>query len=198
MLIFWFALYLQQVHTSYLYRDAVDFEKRTYKKKTLLNKNMLMIDFDINNILNELEDLSTQEKIIALDEIYDQLEETANEVMAIQEEIEEQYKQEMWKQIYEATQKYAEENNIQNAIRIDNGVIECNHNDFDIRIQPFVYIGKWEILISLTHTICHWQLEKIAKNLNVIYKKDDNISIPVSEDELVPKILEILQKLLFN
>ncbi len=157
-----------------------------------------MIDFDIEDILNELENLSTQEKIMALDEIYDQLEEAASEVLSTQEEIEKQYEQDMRKQIDKATKKYAEENSIQNAIRIENGVIECNYKDFGIRIQPFVYIGEWKLLISLTHTICYWQLEEIAKTINVLYTKNNDISIPVSEDELIPKVLEILQKLLLK
>lgn len=159
---------------------------------------MIMIDFDIEDVLNELEDLSTQEKIKALNEIYDQLEEAMSEVLSAQEEIAEQYNQEKRKQIDAAIQKYVEDNSIQNAISIENGVIGFDYKDFGVCIQPHAYMGEWELSISLTRTNSHWKLEEIAKTINVPYKKNNDIHIPVSEDELIPKILEILQKLLFN
>lgn len=157
-----------------------------------------MFKFDMNRVLNGLEDLSTQEKIKALDKVYDQLEEVANEVSLTMAEIEEQYELVMLKKIDEAVNKYAEENNIQNAITVEDGVTECNYEDFGVRILPVIHFGEWQVSISLTRTIRLCHLEEIAKKINIHYNKNNDINIPVSEDELIPKILEILQKLLIK
>lgn len=86
--------------------------------------------FDLEDVLNELGNLSTQEKIKFLDEVYDKLEEAMGEVLSVQEEIEEQYKQEIQKRIDEAVKEFAEKNSIQQAIIVEDGVIECNYKDF--------------------------------------------------------------------
>lgn len=120
------------------------------------------------------------------------------EVLSIQEEIEEQYKQEIQKRIDEDVKEFAEKNSIQQAIIVENGVIECNYKDFGVRILPWVYSGEWEVSICLTRTNRLWQLEEIAEVVNAHYSKNSDISIPVSEDELIPKILEIIYKLIIK
>lgn len=159
---------------------------------------MSMSVFDLEDVLNELENLSTQEKIKFLDEVYDKLEEAMGEVLSVQEEIEEQYKQEIQKRIDEAVKEFAEKNSIQQAIIVEDGVVECNYKDFGVRILPWVYSGEWEVSICLTRTNRLWQLEEIAEVVNAHYSKNSDISIPVSEDELIPKILEIIYKLIIK
>lgn len=114
--------------------------------------------------------LSTQEKIKALDEAYEELEAVMNELLLTEEEIEEQYKQEILEKLNEAVVKYVEEKDIQKAIKIKDGTIECN--DFGVRISPYVYIGDWCQTIDLTRTVRLWLLEEIAEIINAHYDRN--------------------------
>ncbi len=49
-----------------------------------------MFEFDINNVLDEIKNLSTQEKIKTLDEVCERLEFALNELLCVEEEIESQ------------------------------------------------------------------------------------------------------------
>lgn len=158
-----------------------------------------MFEFNIYNVLNGLEDLSTQEKIKALDEAYEELEAAMNELLLTEEEIEEQYKQEILEKLNEAVVKYVEEKDIQKAIKIKDGTIECNYKDFGVRISPYVYIGDWCLTIDLTRTVRLWLLEEIAEIINAHYDRNmGTCTIPVEEDELIPKTLDIIFKLMFK
>ena len=86
-----------------------------------------MFKFDMNRVLNGLEDLSTQEKIKALDKVYDQLEEVANEVSLTMAEIEEQYELVMLKKIDEA---------VNNKIHGDEAVISTPDSTVKVVVVP--------------------------------------------------------------
>ena len=97
-----------------------------------------------------------------------------------EEEIEEQYKQEILEKLNEAVVKYVEEKDIQKAIKIKDGTIECNYKDFGVRISPYVYIGDWCLTIDLTRTVRLWLLEEIAEIINAHYDRNmGTCTIPV-------------------
>lgn len=158
-----------------------------------------MLEFDVTDALDEIENLGTHEKIEVLDQVCEELEAAIDELLSLKEEIEDQYKEEMEKKVDDTVRKYIEENGIQNSVKIKGATIECNYKDFGVSIFPFISVGECNLSIDLTRTVRHWHLEEIAETIDAHYdKKKGGITIPVSEDELIPKIIDIIQKLLIK
>lgn len=102
----------------------------------------------------------------------------------------------MLQKVNEALIKYIEERGIQHAVKIENGTIECDYKDYGVYISPDVFNAEWTLSISLTRTVRLWQLEEIAGIINVHYNKNmKSCNIPVEEGELIPKTLDIINKL---
>ena len=61
-----------------------------------------MFVFNIDDVLDEIKDLSAQEKIKVLDEAYEELEAAMEELVSTKEEIEDQYEREVQQKVNEA------------------------------------------------------------------------------------------------
>lgn len=156
-----------------------------------------MFVFNIDDVLDEIKDLSAQEKIKVLDEAYEELEAAMEELVSTKEEIEDQYEREVQQKVNEAVKKHIKERGIQHAVKIENGMIECDYKDFGVCISPNVCNAEWMLSIVLTRTVRLWQLEEIAGIIDVHYNKNmGKCNVPVEEDELIPKTLDIINKLL--
>lgn len=93
-----------------------------------------MFVFNIDDVLDEIKDLSAQEKIKVLDEAYEELEAAMEELVSTKEEIEDQYEREVQQKVNEAVKKHIKERGIQHAVKIENGMIECDYKDFGVCI----------------------------------------------------------------
>ncbi len=158
-----------------------------------------MFVLNIDDVLDEIKDLSMQEKIKVLDEACEELEEAMEELISTKEEIEDQYEREMLQKVNEAVIKYIEGHGIQHAVKIKNGTIECDYKDFGVCISPNVFNAEWTLSISLTRTMRLWQLEEISGIINAHYNKNTGICfISTEEDRLIPKTLDVINKLLIK
>ena len=158
-----------------------------------------MFDFSITETLDELDGMSIKEKLQELDELHNELDGAASEVLSAKEELESEYKEGVEKQLLQTTSQFVTENNLENVLLIQEGLLgdktyELIYDGHSYSLYPIESDGDWWWHIRLKEQIVKNQvrydlLAKIATLCNLPYKNgNDDIEVRVEESELFEKI----------
>jgi len=158
-------------------------------------------DFDINSVLKELEGLSVKDRIEALESLYGQLEEAAQEVLSARDSINDEYETEMRGRIATALYAYIQDNHLEDSISLVENAVEVKRNDRIVRIMPICCSGEWSLVIDLDDwrekdAVRFEHLQQLADKLGLTYKPGKiNMEVTVEEGEVIGKMIEIVEYL---
>ena len=162
-----------------------------------------MIEFDITDMMDELEGLSIKEKLQELDNLHSELEDAADEVLSAKEDLEEEYNGRVEQRLLQSITQFASEQHLEDVLLIKNEssgskTYELNFDGHTYSILPCGTMGEWTLVINLKDQIAQNQkrydlLTKFAEVHNLPYKQGSgDIKVRVEEDELFEKIKEIV------
>jgi len=161
---------------------------------------MYKLDFNIDEVLGELQGMSVKEKIAALEEISDDLDSALNDIINAELEIEEQYFSEHRKKIFESIKASFAESKIEN-IKVENDAFYLPCKGKQVAVFPLYADGDWFVYISPASVISK-NVERIQFYLdleNVMGVKmkdgDDSIIFKVKEEDVEHKMIEVMDKL---
>lgn len=161
---------------------------------------MFELEFDINSVLDELEGQSVKDKMDALDNLYSQLEEAAQDVLSAKDSINDEYETEMRGKIATAVSAYIQEDHHEDNVFLADGAVQVKFNDNNIRIMPICCSGEWSLILDIDDwrekdTVRFEHLQQLADKLGLTYKPGNiNIEVAVEEGEMIPTILEAVAK----
>lgn len=173
--------------------DKIEKEKDSHKT--------FEFEFDINSILEELEGLSVKERTEALESLCLQLEEAAQEVLSAKDSINYEYETEMRGRIATAVSAYIQDNHLEDSVSLVEAAVEVKCNDHKVRIMPICCSGEWSLILDIDdwrekNAVRYEQLQQLADKLRLTYKSGNvNIEVTVEEDELICKMVDIMNKL---
>lgn len=160
-----------------------------------------MFEFDLETTLEEMEDLSLQEKIKQLDSLYDEIQDAAQEVFDRMCELREEHEASTLKTVTEEMKSFITEMHKEEYVTILKDVFIVKSNQFQIEIGVFNIEDDWRLLIRTSHHIANNEkrydkLSSLAQLLELPYKRgDDQIKIEVNEERLLPALKSIVTKL---
>lgn len=160
-----------------------------------------MFEFDLETTLEEMEDLSLQEKIKQLDSLYDEIQDAAQEVFDRMCELMEEHEASTLKTVTEEMKSFITEMRKEEYVTILKDVFIVKSNQFQVEIGVFNIEDDWRLLIRTSHHIANNEkrydkLSSLAQLLELPYKRgDDQIMIEVNEERLLPALKSIVTKL---
>jgi len=160
-----------------------------------------MFEFDLETTLEEMEDLSLQEKIKQLDSLYDEIQDAAQEVFDRMCELMEEHEASTLKTVTEEMKSFITEMHKEEYVTILKDVFIVKSNQFQVEIRVFNIEDDWRLLIRTSHHIANNEkrydkLSSLAQLLELPYKRgDDQIMIKVNEERLLPALKSIVTKL---
>ena len=160
-----------------------------------------MFEFDLETTLEEMEDLSFQEKIKQLDNLYDEIQDAAYEVFDRIFELMEEYEASTVKTVTEEMKSFITEMHKEEYVTILYRVFIVKSNQFQVEIEVIYIEDVWRLLIRTSHHIANNEkqydkLSSLAQLLELPYKRgDDQIKIEVNEERLLPALKSIVTKL---
>ena len=160
-----------------------------------------MFEFDLETTLEEIEDLSFQEKIKQLDNLYDEIQDAAYEVFDRIFELMEEYEASTVKTVTEEMKSFITEMHKEEYVTILYRVFIVKSNQFQVEIEVIYIEDVWRLLIRTSHHIANNEkrydkLSSLAQLLELPYKRgDDQIEIEVNEERLLPALKSIVTKL---
>ena len=160
-----------------------------------------MFEFDLETTLEEMEDLSLQEKIKQLDSLYDEIQDAAQEVFDRMCELREEHEASTLKTVTEEMKSFITEMHKEEYVTILKDVFIVKSNQFQVEIGVFNIEDDWRLLIRTSHHIANNEkrydkLSSLAQLLELPYKRgDDQIMIKVNEERLLPALKSIVTKL---
>ena len=160
-----------------------------------------MFEFDLETTLEEMEDLSLQEKIKQLDSLYDEIQDAAQEVFDRMCELREEHEASTLKTVTEEMKSFITEMHKEEYLTILKDVFIVKSNQFQVEIGVFNIEDDWSLLIRTAHHIANNEkrydkLSSLAQLLELPYKRgDDQIMIKVNEERLLPALKSIVTKL---
>ena len=160
-----------------------------------------MFEFDLETTLEEMEDLSFQEKIKQLDNLYDEIQDAAYEVFDRIFELTEEYEASTVKTVTEEMKSFITEMHKEEFVTILYRVFIVKSNQFHVEIEVIYIEDVWRLLIRTSHHIANNEkrydkLSSLAQLLEFPYKRgDDQIEIEVNEERLLPALKSIVTKL---
>lgn len=160
-----------------------------------------MFEFDLETTLEEMEDLSLQEKIKQLDSLYDEIQDAAEEVFDRMCELREEHEASTLKTVTEEMKSFITEMHKEEYVKILKDVFIVKSNQFQVEIRVFNIEDDWKLLIRTSHHIANNEkrydkLSSLAQLLELPYKRgDDQIMIEVNEERLLPALKSIVNKL---
>ena len=160
-----------------------------------------MFEFDLETTLEEMEDLSFQEKIKQLDNLYDEIQDAAYEVFDRIFELMEEYEASTVKTVTEEMKSFITEMHKEEYVTILYRVFIVKSNQFQVEIEVIYIEDVWRLLIRTSHHIANNEkrydkLSSLAQLLELPYKRgDDQIEIEVNEERLLPAMKSIVTKL---
>lgn len=160
-----------------------------------------MFEFDLETTLEEMEDLSLQEKIKQLDSLYDEIQDAAQEVFDRMCELSEEHEASTLKTVTEEMKSFITEMHKEEYVTILKDVFIVKSNQFQVEIRVFNIEDDWRLLIRTSHHIANNEkrydkLSSLAQLLELPYKRgDDQIKIEVNEERLLPALKSIVTKL---
>ena len=160
-----------------------------------------MFEFDLETTLEEMEDLSLQEKIKQLDSLYDEIQDAAQEVFDRMCELSEEHEASTLKTVTEEMKSFITEMHKEEYVTILKDVFIVKSNQFQVEIRVFNIEDDWRLLIRTSHHIANNEkrydkLSSLAQLLELPYKRgDDQIMIEVNEERLLPALKSIVTKL---
>ena len=160
-----------------------------------------MFEFDLETTLEEMEDLSLQEKIKQLDSLYDEIQDAAQEVFDRMCELMEEHEASTLKTVTEEMKSFITEMRKEEYVTILKDVFIVKSNQFQVEIGVFNIEDDWRLLIRTSHHIANNEkrydkLSSLAQLLELPYKRgDDQIMIKVNEERLLPALKSIVTKL---
>lgn len=160
-----------------------------------------MLEFDIEEVLEELEDKSAKGKIKALNELYDELAEAQNVVQSEIDEIEDEYISSVQEQLTEAIQSHIKEHALADNVSIGNGVCDTTYNDNQVQLFSAFDGADWTIQMRLKNHIIKnsvrfQNLAQLAELTGTSYKNgNDSINLSANEENLIQKFVEIIDKI---
>ena len=160
-----------------------------------------MFEFNLETILEEMKDLSLQEKIKQLDSLYDEMQDAAQEVFDCMCELEEEYEASVIKRVTEEMQSFITEEHKEEYVTILKDGLIVKNNQFQVEIGVFHIEGDWSLLVRTSNHIANNEkrydtLSSLAQLLEFPYKGgDDQIKIEVNEECLLPALKSIVCKL---
>ena len=160
-----------------------------------------MFEFDLETTLEEMEDLSFQEKIKQLDNLYDEIQDAAYEVFDRIFELMEEYEASTVKTVTEEMKSFITEMHKEEYVTILYRVFIVKSNQFQVEIEVIYIEDVWRLLIRTSHHIANNEkrydkLSSLAQLLELPYKRgDDQIEIEVNEERLLPALKSIVTKL---
>ena len=160
-----------------------------------------MFEFDLETTLEEMEDLSLQEKIKQLDSLYDEIQDAAQEVFDRMCELSEEHEASTLKTVTEEMKSFITEMHKEEYLTILKDVFIVKSNQFQVEIRVFNIEDDWRLLIRTSHHIANNEkrydkLSSLAQLLELPYKRgDDQIMIKVNEERLLPALKSIVTKL---
>lgn len=159
-----------------------------------------MFEFDLETTLEEMEDLSLQEKIKQLDSLYDEIQDAAQEVFDRMCELMEEHEASTLKTVTEEMKSFITEMHKEEYVTILKDVFIVKSNQFQVEIGVYVE-DDWRLLIRTSHHIANNEkrydkLSSLAQLLELPYKRgNDQIKIEVNEERLLPALKSIVTKL---
>ena len=160
-----------------------------------------MFEFDLETTLEEMEDLSLQEKIKQLDSLYDEIQDAAQEVFDRMCELREEHEASTLKTVTEEMKSFITEMHKEEYVTILKDVFIVKSNQFQVEIGVFNIEDDWNLLIRTSQHIANNEkrydkLSSLAQLLELPYKRgDDQIMIEVNEERLLPALKSIVTKL---
>lgn len=160
-----------------------------------------MFEFDLETTLEEMEDLSLQEKIKQLDSLYDEIQDAAQEVFDRMCELTEEYEASTLKTVTEEMKSFITEMHKEEYVTFLKDIFIVKSNQFQVEIRVFNIEDDWRLLIRTSHHIANNEkrydkLSSLAQLLELPYKRgDDQIMIKVNEERLLPALKSIVTKL---
>ncbi|MBR1916558.1 MAG: hypothetical protein IJ832_01740 [Bacteroidaceae bacterium] len=160
-----------------------------------------MFEFDLETTLEEMKDLSLQEKIKQLDSLYDEIQDAAQEVFDRMCELSEEHEASTLKTVTEEMKSFITEMHKEEYVTILKDVFIVKSNQFQVEIRVFNIEDDWRLLIRTSHHIANNEkrydkLSSLAQLLELPYKRgDDQIKIEVNEERLLPALKSIVTKL---
>ena len=160
-----------------------------------------MFEFDLETTLEEMEDLSLQEKIKQLDSLYDEIQDAAQEVFDRMCELSEEHEASTLKTVTEEMKSFITEMHKEEYVTILKDVFIVKSNQFQVEIRVFNIEDDWRLLIRTSHHIANNEkrydkLSSLAQLLELPYKRgDDQIKIEVNEERLLPALKSIVTNL---
>ena len=162
-----------------------------------------MIEFDITEMMDELEGLSIKEKLQELDSLHNELKDAADEVLSAKEDLEEGYNKRVEQRLLQSLTQFVSEQHLEDVLLIKNessgsNTYELNFDGHTYSILPCGTMGEWTLVINLKDHIAQNQkrydlLTKFAEVHNLPYKQSSgDIKIRVEEEQLLEKIKEIV------
>ena len=162
-----------------------------------------MIEFDITEMMDELEGLSIKEKLQELDSLHSELKDAADEVLSAKEDLEEGYNKRVEQRLLQSLTQFVSEQHLEDVLLIKNessgsNTYELNFDGHTFSILPCGTMGEWTLVINLKDHIAQNQkrydlLTKFAEVHNLPYKQSSgDIKIRVEEEQLLEKIKEIV------
>lgn len=156
-----------------------------------------MLEFDIPEILSEIEGKSAKEKMQALVDLYDELDEVMQEILAARNQVKEEYEGKTRKILTNEIKSFVEDYDLSELVSVTDDSISLNYHSQNITMSALCCDADWSICVCadfmLNDTERSTYLSEIAKLLGVTYKSgNDNIELMITEDELVPKFKEII------
>lgn len=163
-----------------------------------------MLDFDLDMYLGDLEGLSIQEKIKSLDNLYSELEDAAAEVLSYRDGISDEYEAKIKTKVNDEMQLFIDEKHLEESVsKLKEGwyVVKTSHNPINI----YILCSSGELRISLwlkdiyDNAKRYEKLSSIANKVGIPYKNgSDDVSLDVEEENLLPKLKDVISKLLVN
>jgi len=160
-----------------------------------------MFEFDLETTLEEMEDLSLQEKIKQLDSLYDEIQDAAEEVFDRMCELREEHEASTLKSVTEEMKSFITEMHKEEYVTILKDGFIVKNNQFQVGIGVFHIEDDWSLLIRTSDHIANNEkrydkLSSLAQLLELPYKRgDDQIMIEVNEERLLPALKSIVTKL---
>lgn len=146
-----------------------------------------MEEFDIEEELENLEGKSIIEKCEALDELYDSLEEAANEVLEARDNICDKYEEACRKKFANEIKLFINTNFQGKKPDIDDRCIcTFSYNGDSMSVYPSSIYGEWSVNVSLRR--CEGNRKPEQKLFRKLGRNDKTSELFVPEDAVVSKM----------
>ena len=158
----------------------------------------MMFEFDIEDVKNDLEGMSFQEKMEELESLSDNLNLALSEIMDLQQELNDEYESSVYDPLLALLLSLAKHRRWDNLINIDNPVITVHSIPQKVKIWASWDTDEWTINIELANFIAsntkrYKALSDFASLLRLPYEYgNEEISWRVSEENLEDALLSLV------